>query len=364
MPRLKQLFPIGALAGALVAGACGESTSPSAIDPVAVASDVSGLSTAFTAGVGFQSLAALSASFALSAPAARLAPPALALSAPARGSSRAGVLELMRQLGARAPAAPLALFPANVLGKTFVWDTSGGGRYRMDSTVTGAPAAGVRFWLYYVAAGSSRPSLPLLPIGNLDLADQSTPQANTVGVKVLYGDPRVAGGKTLANYALNGVRTTGSFTLSASGYVVDTAGQQVTFSLSNALNTVDSTLRIYDTLSAANGARLWMQMVDSGTAQSHSLQLKDHYQRGGQTVDVTGTASETPADSTFNVAFKFNGVALATLSGTASNPTFSGGSGQVLTGVQEVGLLAILGGFFDIFEHAYVVFAPSPLVFP
>ena len=362
MPRLKKLFPIGALAGALVAGACGESTSPSAVDPIAVATDVSGLSTAFTAGVGFQSLAALSASFSLSAAAARPAPPALALSAP--GSSHAGVLALMRQLGARAPAAPLALFPANVLGKTFVWDTSGGGRYRMDATVTGAPAAGVRFWLYYVAAGSTKPSLPLLPIGNLDLADQSTPQANTVGVKVLYGDPRAAGGKTLANYALNGVRTTGSFTLSASGYVVDTAGHQVTFSLSNALNTVDSTLRIYDTLSAANGARVWMQMVDSGTAQSHTLQLQDHYQRGSQTVDVTGTASETPADSTFNVAFKFNGVALATLSGTASNPAFTGAGGQVVTGIQEVGLLAILGGFFDIFEHAYVVFAPSALVFP
>jgi hypothetical protein len=362
MPWLERVIPVGAVAVALAAGACSESTSPGAADPVAVASDVNGLSRAFTAGLGFQSLSALSPSFALSAPTARLAPPAPSVNA--WGFARGGVLELMRQLGARAPAAPLALFPANVLGKTFVWDTSSGGHYRMDSTITGAPAAGVRFWLYYVAAGGSRPSLPLLPIGNVDLADQSTPQANAVGVKILYGDPRLSGGQTLANYALKGVRTTGSFTLSASGYVVDTSGQQVTFSLSNALNTVDSTLRIYDTLSAASGAQVWMQMVDSGSAHSHSLQLNDHYQRGGQTADVSGSATEAGADSTINVVFKFNGVTWATVSGPESNPAFTDASGQTLTIAQEIATVEILADFLDIFTHADVVFAPSALVFP
>jgi hypothetical protein len=359
MRWLKRAIPLGTVAAALAAAGCRESTSPGAADPVAVASDINGLSTVFTAGVGFQSLNALSWSFTLSAPAARPAP----ASAPAWGASRGAALEWMRRLGARAPAAPLALFPANVLGKTFVWDTSGGGHYRIDSIVTGAPAAGVRFWLYYVAAGSSAPSLPLLPIGSVDLADRSTPQANSLGVKLQYGDPRLAGGQTLANYTINGVRTTGSFTLSAAGYLTDTTNHQVTFSLSNALNTVDSTLRISDTLNTANGAQVWMQMVDSGSAQAHSLRLNDHYQRGGQTADVTGTASETPADSTVNVAFKFNGVTWVTVSGPTSNPTFTDASGQALTIAQRIAIVEILAGFLDIFVRADIVFAPSALVF-
>ncbi len=356
MPWLKRVIPFGAVAAALAVGGCSESTSPGATDPVAVASDISGLSAAFTAGVGFQSLNALSSSFALSAPAAGSVP------APVRGSSRGAVLELMQRLGARAPAAPLALFPANVLGKTFVWNTSDGA-YQIDTTITGAPADGLCFWLYYVAAGSSTPSIPLLPIGSIDLVDQSTAQANTLGVTMVYGDPRQAGGQTLASYAINGVRTTGSFTLSAAGYVVDTTNHEVTFNLSNALNTQDSALTINDTLTAASGAQVWMQMVDSGSAQSHSLQLSDHYQRSGHTVDVTGSASETPADSTVNVAFKFNGVTWATVSGSESSPTFTNASGQTLTVVEQLAIVEILAGFLDVFTNTNVVFAPSALVF-
>ncbi|HXY18981.1 MAG TPA: hypothetical protein VEH83_03190 [Gemmatimonadales bacterium] len=357
---LRRVVPVGAAAAALVAAACGESTSPSGgADPVAVASDVEGVSGAFSAGVGFQSLLALSPRLSLTAPPARAA----AFPAAGLGASRDAVLRLVRSLGWRAPAAPEALFPANVLGKTFVWDTSGGGRFHVDSSVTGAPSAGVRFWLYYVPVGGTAPSLPLLPIGNIDLTDQSTPQANTLGVKMLYGDPRLSGGQTLADYALNGVRTTSSYTLSATGYVVDTTGHQVAFNLSNALNTSDSTLRVNDTLSAASGARLWMKIVDSSTTQTHSLQLTDHYQQAGHTVDVIGSSSETAADSTVNVVFKFDGVTWATVTGNESTPTFTNASGQALTLQQELAILQIVIGFFDIFDHANVVFAPAALVF-
>jgi hypothetical protein len=353
MPRYTRLLPIGALAAALAAGACSESTSPGGTDPAAVAADVGGLGAVFTAGVGFQSLNAMVGSFALTAPPARPA------AAPARGFSRAAVIDLMRWMGARAPAATQNLFPPSVLGRTFVWDTSSGGRYRIDTTVTGAPAAGVRFTLYYVPSGNSKPSAPLLPVGYVDLTDQSTPQANTLGVKI---QKTYSGSQTLANYAINGVRDTGSFTLSAAGYLTDTTNRQVTFSLSNVLKS-DSTLRVNDTLTAASGARVWMQLAESGTAQARLLTLGDHYLRAGHTVDVTGTAAQTAVDTSFNVAFAFNGVAYATVSGTGSNPVFTGAGGQVLTGFQELALITILAGFFDIFEHANVVFAPSALVF-
>lgn len=360
MLSLKQVLPLGAAAAAaLAAAACGDSTSPSAGDPVAVAADVQRVGDAFSAGVGFQSLAAMAPNFALSAPAVR---PGGGAPAARLGATRDAIQRLMRALG-RAPAAPATLFPLNVLGKTFVWDTAGGGRFRIDSSVPGAPAAGVRFWLYYVPVGATAPSLPLLAIGNIDLTDQSTPQANTLGVKLSYGDPRLSGGQTLADYALNGVRTTVSFTLSALGHVVDTTGHQVAFNLSNALNVSDSTLRINDTLSAASGARLWMRIVDSSTALAHSLQLTDHYERNGHSVDVIGISSETAADSTVNVVFKFDGAIWATVTGSESNPTFTNAGGQALTLQQEVAVLQIVVGFFDIFTAANVVFAPAPLVF-
>ena len=296
----------------------------------------------------------------------RLAPRPLvaaALAVTLLGAARGAVLALLRSLGGRAPAATETLFPANLLGKTFVWDTAGGGRYRVDSAVGGAPTTGVRFWLYYVAAGATHPSLPLLPIASFDLADQSNAFANTLGVKLTYGDPHVSGGQTLASYAINGVRTTSSYTLSAAGYVVDTTGQQVTFNLSNALNVADSTARISDTLAAANGTRVWMQITDSALAGGHTLRLADHYERFGHTVDVAGSSTEAGADSSVNVAFKFDGVTWATVTGSASNPTFTNASGQALTVGQQIAILQIVLGFFDIFTHANVVFAPAALVF-
>jgi len=355
MVRLKRLVPFGA-AAALAAAGCGESTSPSPSDPAAVAADVGGLSAAFRSGVAFQSLGALASSFTLHAPAARPAAPGL-------GAARGAGLDLLRTLAARAPAATLTLFPANLLGKTFVWDTAGGGRYRVDSTVTGAPATGVRFWLYYVASGASAPSRPLLAIGSLDLADQSTAFANTLGVKLTFGDPHVAGGQTLANYAINGVRTTSSYTLSAVGYVVDTAGRQLSFNLSNALNLADSTAGIRDTLVSASGTRVWMQITDSAMSGGHALQLADHYERGGHSVDVLGSSTEAGTDSTVNVSFKFDGATWATVTGSESNPTFTNASGQALTLQEQVAILQIVVGFFDIFTSANVVFAPAALVF-
>jgi len=360
MHRLRKWLPLGAAAAALATAACGDSTTPSAGDPVGVAADVQRVGDAFTAGAGFQSLAIMAPKLALSAPAAR---PGGGAPVARLGVARDAIQRLVRALGGRAPAATATLFPLNVLGKTFVWDTSGGGRFHIDSSVTGAPTAGVRFWLYYVPAGATAPALPLQPIGNLDLADQSTPQANTLGVNLHYGDPRVSGGQTLADYAIDGVRTTVSFTLSALGHVVDTTGHQVAFNLSNALNVNDSTLRINDTLSAPSGARLWMAIVDSSTTAAHSLQLTDHYERNGHSVDVVGVASETAVDSTVNVVFKFDGVIWATVSGSESNPTFTAAGGQALTLQQEVAALQIVIGFFDIFTAANVVFAPAPLVF-
>ena len=71
-------------------------------------------------------------------------------------------------------ANPQALFPSDVLGKTFVWDTQTSA-YVMG-TATGAPATGIRIVLYFTNAGTGEPFLPLSPIGSLDLTDKSTPR--------------------------------------------------------------------------------------------------------------------------------------------------------------------------------------------
>jgi hypothetical protein len=354
MPRFTRLIPIGALAAALAAGACSDSTAPTPVDPSAMATTVGGLNATFSQNAVFQSLSSLAESFTLAAPSAR--PSALQRAAGSGATWATSSLGLMRGLAARAPAAVLTLFPANVLGKTFVWDTANGGRYRIvDSTLTGASANGVRFTLYQADSATHRPLLPLMTAGFVDLVDASTAQANVLH-QVLH-----VGNQTAADYTTTGVRTTGSLTLSVSGYVADvvSGGSPANLVLSHGLTLADSSLTT-DYQVNGNGAALAMHTTASGSGGNPTLGINWALAKGGASIGVMGTGTSNNA----SLQFTFNGVTWATVNGDLNGtPTIAGANGHVLTVGDLYAMGVILQGFTDVGASLDAVFGPAYLVF-
>jgi hypothetical protein len=349
MASTRRPMAISVLALALYAAACGESTSPPAVDPTAMASAVNTFSTTFTGNAAFQSLSALSSAFTLSAPPVRQAAPQ-----PAGGSawlgSPAAEKSLMSGLMGRAPTATQALFPANVLGKTFQWDTAKGGKYRIvDSTLAGASSSGVRFFLYVVIPGTSKPLLPLQKIGTVDLVDVSTPQANVLHTTLQFGT------QTISDYTITGVKTTSSLTLNATGYITDGV-TQTTFTLQHALTLADSSL-VTDYQVSGGGAGVTMHTALSGAGGGNAA-LDWIVQKGGS-IEVVGTS--TP--SVISVQFKFNGTPWVTVGGSPASPTFAAAAGHVVTAGDLVALAQILQGFSAIAVNLNGVFGPAFLVF-
>lgn len=326
MTRIKRLTAITAVGVAVLAAACKESTSP-AVDPTAMATGVTGINSTFAQNAVFQSLAALSSSFTLSAAVAR--PPA-----------------------DRAPGPMRALFPVNVQGKVFQWDTAGGGKYRITDSSLAGPANGVRYILYQVNTLTKRPSLPLTTTGYVDLVDQSTQQANVVHLLLKVGT------QTAADYTITQVKTTTTDTLKAVGFVTDVVagGAPVSFTLSHALSLADSSL-VTDYTATGSSAAVTMHSAYSGAGGS-SVSLDWVVQKNGS-VEVVGSSTS----SAINFQFKLNGIAWATVGGTPSAPTFAGAAGRTLTAGDLLAMGQILQGFYNIASNLTGVFGPSFLVF-
>lgn len=325
MGPTNRLIATPVLALALYVVACKETTSPTT-DPAAMATGVTGLNSTFAQNAVFQSLAALSSSFTLSAAVAR-------------------PLD-------RAPGPMLALFPINVQGKVFQWDTAAGGKYRITDSSLAVPENGVRYILYQVNTLTKRPSLPLTTTGYVDLIDQSTQQANALHLLLKVGT------QTAADYTITQVKTTTNDTLKAVGFVTDVVagGTPVNFNLIHVLTFSDSSLAT-DYAATGNGAAVTMHTAYSGAGGS-SVTLDWAVQKSGA-IEVVGSSTT----SAINFQFKLNGAAWATVGGTPSVPTFTGAGGRTLTVADLLAMGQILQGFYNIASNLSGVFGPSFLVF-
>jgi hypothetical protein len=350
MTRIKRLTAIAAVVATALAGACKESTSPSTVDPSAMATAVTSLNSAFSQNAVFQSMMAISGSAVLAAPAVlpQLAPGV-------RVAPRSAPRDLMLRLAGRAPAAILALFPQNLLGKTFEWDTAAGGHYRItDSALGGAPSQGVRFKLYQVDTATQQPRLPLTTTGYVDLTDVSNAASNGLHLVLRVGS------QTAADYTVTEVKTTSSMTLTAVGFVQDvvTSGPQVTFNLSHALTLADSSLATSYS-ATGNGATVTMLTSYVGATGNESETFDWLFQKNGS-VRVKGLST---ADST-KIEFRFNDAVFATVREVTGSPeTLTGPNGRALTTGELLALLTITEQFAEVYVNLSLVFVPTLLFF-
>src|SRR2546430_1519191 len=108
---------------------------------------------------------------------------------------------------------PSATAPASSPGTTFVWDPDTSGY--IASADSGAPANGERFVLYAISQRSGLPSVPVAPIGYVDL---TAPDSSGTGV-TLVGTP--AGGGPATTYASYSVAAGAASATTLVGFVTD-----------------------------------------------------------------------------------------------------------------------------------------------
>jgi hypothetical protein len=327
------------MVGAVLLGftaACGDSTGPEDFDPTATQQKASAVMAPFANNEALLSLNAvrLPGFVAQAAQAALLAIPS--------SPTDPATLERFRALGSTLLrlgfASPLALFPADWLGNTYVYnpDTQ---TYVLDAQRTGAPADGLRLILYAVDPALHTILLPLDEVGYLDLIDVSTASEDAVQIVA------VVNGVTFIDYTASAAVGT-SATVSAVGY------------LSNGTSRVDFDLSV----TATQAATSFDCQLESGV-NSVGFQATIVATEGGSlTLTVSDGDNDVVLDITVGVTgvngtITYNGDLVVTISGSPDSPTFTKWDGTAPTQAELNGLRGlgqIVRSVMDWFENLLI----------
>jgi len=348
------MFPMKRLTSAALAAlalaACKETISPDAVDTGALTDKVATIATTFDNNAAYQAMTSLSFSFPQFG-----GTNLVRATLPASPQSLMGLSTLRQRLRVAAPAVQpgpadaQALFPVDVLGKTFEWNTTND--VYEATTRTGAPATGIRIIIYTATFGA--PIEPLQELGYLDLTDESTASADQLGVLLKLGNT------TIADYAITAVSATTSQRLTAAGYITGATGS----------GRVDFSLMVYDdfntgggdfeyTVTAQAGGQVVVDFHDNGNGTGTGLmRISD----GQNTIEITTTETLTSSSG----QIKFNGVVVATMSQSGDGePIIVGANGRELTQQQKDDLGAIIIGVLSlVFGALFGILAPAIVVF-
>jgi hypothetical protein len=322
------------------AAACGDSTGPENFDPVNTSTKADAVLAAFDnpALLSLGALQNLSFGPLLSA----TVPPAPTASTLSTAADR--LRAWTRTVPNFGSASPLAIFPADLLGATFVWDEAQD-RYVEDPEATGAPANGVRVLLYTVDPISHLPVSPLDDRGYLDIMDESTPSVDALHLVAVWE------GVTHLDYVASATTTTTSLTLSAEGFVAngtDRVDFVLTFSLTQTDVSVNYQLTHGDDTLGLTGTL-------NETSFTVTLTLSDG--------DNTITFQITVTPSTVEGSIEYNGEVAVEIGGTPEAPTFTRADGTPLT-AEELAALQHLGDLINVItDHFDDLLGPAIVAF-
>jgi hypothetical protein len=344
-----------ACAAAIAVAGCSDATGPEDFDPVSTNDVAAEVLATFDDNPAMLAIDVLGSAFPdFGNPAA----PATVSPATADRDWPAGIsedLHLLDKVGPFLnPADAAAIFPADYLGKTFVYnpDTE---RYEVAADSVGAPENGIRLKLYAVDPVLHRPLTPLDDVGYVDLTDESTPSADALGVLAEIQ------GITYLDYLASAVQTTGALTFTADGYLSD-GTTQVRFTLSHEWSEASGATVDYDVWVPGQDTAIGLYVNIDGQTEVVTLEMSVAHD--GETVTMAATASQATLDG----SVKHNDNVVVTISGTPQQPVFTDSAGNELTN-QELQALAalfgsigaILNGFDNLLFPAYLVFSVSIL---
>ena len=249
-----------------------------------------------------------------------------------------------------------ALFPPGTLGKTFVWDTTAHGY--VASSDPGAPANGVRFVVYAVGGPLLvQPSLPLSPLGYVDLTDRSAGSQAIVGIG-LVGTEGGAAPVTYADYTLGGPGGSVAATVSLAGFLTDGLTR---LDLTSALT---STLGALTTHTTADVAAQDVRLVETASlagATAAELTLDLSVTSGGETLRATGrfvgdTAVQTAGGE---FAITVNDRPFATVTLGPHGYSYTAAPGVTLAAADEQALDTLIATSFGLFGLVLVLTIPG-----
>jgi hypothetical protein len=242
--------------------------------------------------------------------------------------------------GMSSSSATHAAVPAEVAGKTFIYDPTTGSY--SASTRTGAPSNGVRFILYAVDPVSYMPADPLTETGHVDITDLSggTTQAARVVV--------VSGSITYIDYRVSSSSSATSGRVSVIGTVTD-GTTQATFNLLSTVTYTGGLTLTYSLDLPQRDVSVDLTMSASNISMPEGTVVINLTMRGPNgTVTMTGEFSET--SGTVNV--RVNGSAFATITTDGVVTTITRTDGTPLADEEY----AALQGVFEVQSGAFIAF--------
>jgi len=232
---------------------------------------------------------------------------------------------LRRAAGALGSGIGASVIPPQYLGQTFVWNDT---THKYVVGADAGPSNGVRIILYALNPVTATVAEPSSAVGFVDLLDESTtsPAVNKLHVIVKDGTPASPGPITYADYSVSG-KVTGSpataFTASAIGFVSDgthTLSFNATFAATNlSSSTPDAQIDVTWDLNNPVIHVVLHETLTNTDANDVAIAVAFSVTHGTETVSVTGTVQlvVSPQRVTVNLSITVNGVAYATITGTA-----------------------------------------------
>ena len=334
---------------ALVLTACGDDNSGEPFSAEGTSADMNAVSASFDSpAMANLSWAAGGIDAVFGAPMVTSSMNAIKLGSPATGLT-ASAQRIARSVegftGGVVPNVALAVIPAEVLGKTFEYNTETD--VYQASERTGAPANGVRFIVYAVNPITQVPVEPLQEAGYADLLDQSTATTDAVRLQL------VSSGVTYVDYGVSGSATETSGLAVVDGFVTN-GTTRVNFDLQNSYSDAANGTIGFDYSLDAPSLDVALNYVIGVTQLSTAAALADiDVTLAGPhgNVGIDGNLVEGEGELTANV----NGEAFAvvTLDENTEVATITKPDGSALSAPEYAALAAIWGAVLkglDLFE--------------
>jgi len=239
------------------------------------------------------------------------------------------------------PDGPAAVtFPADLLGKTLVYNPATE-QYEVDDTLDDpVPANGIWLVLYAVDPILHQIVEPLTEVGYLELTDEDTPAMDALGIKAVINDV------TVLEYLASAVVTTSSITFSADGYAFN-GETRANFELSATFSETEGVSIDYF-IEVPEEASIHLQLDVTQAPETASLRLEITHGPNVAVMELEVTAN------TFTGGITHNGDLVIDISGTPEEPVFTNvATGEPLTDQQLLALAHILeaaGEVLDTFD--------------
>lgn len=212
------------------------------------------------------------------------------------------------------------LIPDTLYGSIFTWDQASGGYTR--SQTTGGPTNGVRFILYAINPLTGAVSLPLTPVGQLDLLDESG--ASNAQLHVIVAG--TGGTPTYLDYTTTITVGLGTVTATLSGSVTNAlqppANKTLSFS-ANATFSLDQ-ISVHASYALNNPAiTVTLDIADANARPTDTVQVAVLISRPNEAVRFAGSLVTTSGVvDTVSATITVNAQLYARLEGNAVGVTF------------------------------------------